>query len=122
MTANQHSEPLDEAAGPGGGQMLLAMVALFLIVLTIVGLVALTAWVALVAAVLLMALGALAVTRYVSRISTTREAEAHHTAGVDDALTVTDDPHAQISRHDIPVGGPERQAAPTSSVGDEPRA
>ncbi len=103
--------------------MLVAMIALFLLVLAIVGLVALTAWVALVAAVLLMVLGVFAVTRYVQQISLTRrsgERLERGLSGMNEDLAVTDDAHTQISRHDIPLGEPERMAAPPTSEPDPP--
>ena len=103
--------------------MVLAMVALFLLVLAIVGLVALTAWLAIVAAVLLMVLGLFAVTRYVQQISLTRRSDERPGLGppsVAENLAVTDDPHTQISRHDIPKGEPERLAAPPTSEPSAP--
>jgi predicted small integral membrane protein len=123
MTADEPPHGSERAPEPGGGQMLVAIVALFLIVLAIVGLVALTAWVALVAAVLLMIVGVFAVTRYVQRISLTRRSGARlesELSGANRDLAVTDDAHTQISRHDIPVGEPERMAAPPTSELDRP--
>jgi hypothetical protein len=107
-----------EAPGPGGGQLLIALIALFVIVLAIVGLVAIGGWVTLVVAVALMLAGVFGVTRYVQTISLTRQSgERVHSgpAGISEDLAVTDDSHAQISRHDIPLGEPERLAAPATS-------
>jgi Flp pilus assembly protein TadB len=64
-----------DAPGPGGGQLLLALIALFVIVLAIVGLVAIGGWVTLVIAVLMMLAGVFGVTRYVQTIALTSEAE-----------------------------------------------
>ena len=107
-----------ESPGPGGGQLLVALIALFVIVLAIVGLVAIGGWVTLVIAVALMLAGVFGVTRYVQTISITRQARGRDTGGAPGVarnLAVTDDAHAQISRHDIPVGEPERNAAPVTS-------
>src|ERR1700722_6065879 len=103
--------------------MVLAMIALFLLVLAIVGLVALTAWLALAAAVLLMVLGLFAVTRYVQQISGTRRSAGlidRGPAKAGEDLPAADDPHTQISRHDIPMGEPERLAAPPTSEPSPP--
>jgi hypothetical protein len=106
-----------DAPGPGGGQLLVALIALFVIVLAIVGLVAIGGWVTLVIAVLMMLAGVFGVTRYVQTISLTRQSHEHAggASGIAEDLAVTDDAHSQISRHDIPVGEPERNAAPATS-------
>jgi hypothetical protein len=112
-----------DAPGPGGGQLLIALIALFVIVLAIVGLVAIGGWVTLVIAVLMMLAGVFGVTRYVQTISLTRQSHEHGAGGassVAEDLAVTDDAHSQISRHDIPVGEPERNAAPPTSEGEQP--
>jgi hypothetical protein len=111
MTAEQLSADEIDAPGPSGGQMLVALLGLFAFVLVIVGLVALGGWVALVAAVAVMIVGAFAVTRYVQTISSTATSGGRGVSGIAEA----DDTHADISRHDIPVGEPERLAAPPSS-------
>jgi hypothetical protein len=102
-----------DAPGPGGGQLLVALIALFAFVLVIVGLVALGGWVALVAAVAVMIVGAFAVTRYVQMISSTATSGGRGVSGI----AAADDAHSQISRHDIPQGEPERNAAPATSEG-----
>jgi hypothetical protein len=109
-----------DAPGPGGGQLLVALIALFVIVLAIVGLVAIGGWVTLVIAVLMMLAGVFGVTRYVQTISLTRQSHGHEggASSVADDLAVTDDAHSQISRHDIPQGEPERNAAPATSEGE----
>ncbi|HEX4482466.1 MAG TPA: hypothetical protein VH081_01660 [Solirubrobacteraceae bacterium] len=108
-----------EAPGPGGGQLLIALIALFVIVLAIVGLVAIGGWVTLVVAVALMLVGVFGVTRYVQTIALTRQPgeQGEHAQGshaIED-LAVTGDSHTQISRHDIPLGEPERLSAPATS-------
>ena len=118
MSADELYADEVEAPGPGGGQLLIALIALFVIVLAIVGLVAIGGWVTLVVAVLLMLVGVFGVTRYVQTIALTRQSHQQaaggaHSMGED--LVVTDDSHSQISRHDIPVGEPERNAAPPTS-------
>jgi hypothetical protein len=108
-----------ESPGPGGGQLLVALIALFVIVLAIVGLVAIGGWVTLAIAVALMLAGVFGVTRYVQTISITRQSRERagggDASGVAGDLAATDDAHLRISRHDIPVGEPERNAAPATS-------
>jgi hypothetical protein len=100
-----------DAPGPSGGQMLLALIGLFAFVLVIVGLVALGGWAALVAAVAVMIVGAFAVTRYVQTISSTATSGGRGVSGI----AAADDTHSEISRHDIPLGEPERNAAAATS-------
>jgi hypothetical protein len=90
------------------------------VVLAIVGLVAIGGWVTLVIAVLMMLAGVFGVTRYVQTIALTRQShgDAGGASSVAEDLAVTDDAHSQISRHDIPVGEPERNAAPATSEGE----
>jgi Flp pilus assembly protein TadB len=110
-----------DTPGPGGGQLLVALIALFVIVLAIVGLVAIGGWVTLVIAVLMMLAGVFGVTRYVQTISLTRQSHERLNdglSGMNEDLAVTDDAHTQISRHDIPQGEPERNAAPATSEGE----
>jgi hypothetical protein len=118
MSADELYADEVEAPGPGGGQLLIALIALFVIVLAIVGLVAIGGWVTLVVAVLLMLVGVFGVTRYVQTIALTRQSHeraAGGTPSIAEDLAVTDDSHSQISRHDIPLGEPERNAAPATS-------
>jgi hypothetical protein len=83
--------------------MLIAAVALLVVI--IVALVLFGDWFTFAIAIALMILGLFSVGRYVQRITRTRSAPRPRAAATKERVAEADDPHEDLSPHDLPPGG-----------------
>jgi len=102
----------NERRGSSGPGLAPALVAMIGIILAIFGLLALGGAVALGIAIVLMIGGLAGLVLYVYRMSRTRVSRAQlprGLAGWDYDPAISDDPHADISPDDLPLGSPGRR-------------